>query len=56
MRKEDKVEEKLWQSYKSILRGMDNYESSYLVNLRNRDNVLSNLKLGMIKEVVGLGP
>ena len=26
------------------------------VNLRNRENVLSNLKLAMLKEIVGLGP
>ena len=26
------------------------------VNLRNRENVLSNLKLAMLKEFVGLGP
>ena len=26
------------------------------VNLRNRENVLSNLKLAMLKELVGLGP
>ena len=26
------------------------------VNLRNRENVLSNLKLVMLKEIVGLGP
>ena len=26
------------------------------VNLRNRENVLSNLKLAMLKETVGLGP
>ena len=26
------------------------------VNLRNRENVLSNLKLAMLKKIVGLGP
>ena len=26
------------------------------VNLRNRDNVLSNIKLAMLKEIIGLGP
>ena len=26
------------------------------VNLRNRENVLSNLKLAIVKELVGLGP
>ena len=26
------------------------------VNLRNRENVLSNLKLAMLKEIVGIGP
>ena len=26
------------------------------VNLRNKENVLSNLKLAMLKEIVGLGP
>ena len=26
------------------------------VNLRNKDNDLSNLKLAMLKEIVGLGP
>ena len=26
------------------------------INLRNRENVLSNLKLAMLKEIVGLGP
>ena len=26
------------------------------VNLRNRENVLSNLRLAMLKEIIGLGP
>ena len=35
-KKEDRVEEYLWQSYKSIWRRMENYESSYFCKLKKQ--------------------
>ena len=35
---------------------MDNYESSYLCKLKERENNLNNLKLAMLKEIFGLRP
>ena len=35
-KKEDRVEEYLWQSYKSFLRRMDDYESSYLCKFKKQ--------------------